>query len=273
MPCAGSVRVRLAGVVCALRVEPPDFRGWGVWRPLSHTAARLVRPAALAERQRYLGLFPRLSLILCRPGRGRWLALAAHKGDSRFRLSGLVPVFLVEEGQAFEVIDACFDGAGCWFEGTDTRHDAGAAAYLRRALEEMTEPGELRRPGLTPEERDAYALCHAAALEARRDRVEVRLRQALAHGGADLRGYVERDDCYRVEYVVDGQRHVSVVSRQDLGVQVAGVCLSGEDARFDLHSLVGVLREAQGGGVRVGQDNRGMPEEHYWRVHPPGEEA
>jgi hypothetical protein len=92
----------------------------------------------------------------------------------------------------------------------------------------------------------------------------------LEHAGAELKDYVERKDVYTVTYEVDGQRHVSAVAKKDLSVQVAGICLSGEDRKFDLHSLVGVIREAQGGRglVRVGHGNRGMAEEDYWRVHP-----
>jgi hypothetical protein len=270
----GQVQVRIAGVVCRLKVEPADFEGWGIFRPLTHSTACLVRPARLAERQRYLELFPLLRLILCGRAGQRWQALPAHQGDTRFRIQGLLPVYLVEEAQLFEVAETRFDGGQCWFERLDARRDPGSAAYLRQALEAMTEPEQLQRPGLTAEERTAYALNYwprlQAELEAQRDRTEERLRDALAHAGAAYRGYLERDDCYRVEYEVDGQRQVSVVSKQDLSVQVAGICLSGEDEHFDLQSLVGVIREAHGGGeiVRVGADNQGMAEEQYWDVHP-----
>lgn len=275
VPRGGKVQVRIAGVVCTLRVEPVDFTGWGVFKPASATAARLVRSATLGERQRYLHLFPAVRLILCERREGDWLALPAHQGDRRFRIQGTVPVRLVEEGQPFEVIAARFDGSQGWYEGPDERHDPARPAYLRQALNAMTEPDALQRPGLTPEERAAYLFCYLPRLraeeEARRDRSEERLRAALTHAGAEYVGYLERGDGYRVEYEVDGQRHVSMIAKDDLSVQVAGICLDGADAHFDLHSLVGVLRQAQNEGeiIPIGEDNQGMPEERYWDVHPP----
>jgi hypothetical protein len=275
VPHGGQVQVRIAGVICKLKVEPANFQGWGVFQPTSHTSARLLRRPTLAERQRYLRLFSRLGLILCDHRDDGWFAVPAHQADRRFRIDGVVPVRLVEEVQLFEVIECRFDGSQFWYEGPDERRDPGTAAYLRRSLNEMTEPERLSRPGLTPEERRAYALNYGQRLraeeEARRNRTESRLRDALAHAGAEYLDHLERGDSYRVEYEVAGRRHVSAIARDDLTVMVAGICLSGEDAQFDLQSLVGVLREAEveGGALPIGEENQGMPEDQYWDVHPP----
>jgi hypothetical protein len=268
------VLVRIAGVICALRIQPADFEGWGVFRPVSHSDATLVRHAKLAERQRYLELFPLVRLILADRYEERWLALPAHRADSRFQIEGMITVQLVEEAQLFDVIEARFDGMQFWFADADSRWDPAMASYLRRELGVLTPPEKVHRSGLTSEEREAYALNYwpryEATEEARQSREERRLRGALEHAGAELKHYVERHDVYTVTYEVDGQRHVSAVAKKDLSVQVAGICLSGEDQNFDLQSLVGVIRESQGDGglVRVGHENRGMPEEQYWHVHP-----
>jgi hypothetical protein len=270
----GMVQVRIAGVIRSLHVQPTDFSGWGVFRPISPAEATLVRPARLAERQRYLELLPRVRLILADRREHQWLAVPAHRGDARVQIDGLIPVRLVEEGQRFDVIESRFDGSQFWFAELDARGDPSQASYLRQELERLTPPDQLRRSGLTAEERDAYELTYwpryEATEEARQGREERRLRNALAHAGAELKDYVERQDVYTVTYEVDGQRHVSAVAKNDLTVQMAGICLSGEDRHFDLQSLVGVIREAQGGGafVRVGHENAGMGEDDYWRVHP-----
>ncbi len=270
----GLVTIRIAGVICTLRIQPLEFEGWGVFRPQSHAEANLVRTAKMAERQRYLELFPLVRLILSCRAEEQWHALPAHRADSRFQIDGVIPVRLVEDANLFEVIEARFDGTQFWYAGPDSRWDPAMANYLRQELGQLTPPEKLHRSGLTAEERAAYALSYwprfEATEEARRSREEERLRGALEHAGAKLQDYVERHDVYTVTYEVNGQRHVSAVAKKDLAVQVAGICLSGQDQNFDLQSLVGVIREAQGGGglVRVGDENHGMPEEQYWRVHP-----
>ena len=107
----GDVHVRIAGIICRLKIVPNDFEGWGVFHPVSHTEAILVRPARLAERERYLQLFPLVRLVLTdRHGDG-WHAVPAHQADSRFQIKGRIPVRLVEEAQPFDVIQTRFDGA------------------------------------------------------------------------------------------------------------------------------------------------------------------
>jgi hypothetical protein len=120
----------------------------------------------------------------------------------------------------------------------------------------MLPPRRLDRPGLTPEQRLAYAAEHVrrehAEIERRKLSDEGRLQTALEHAGARLTGFSEVQDVYRVSYVVDGRRHTSVVRKDNLAIASAGICLSGEDHKFDLASLVSVLREGQKVGIRHG---------------------
>lgn len=252
----GKVRVRIAGVVCTLAVQPADFEGWGIFQPRSHTTAELVRSAQLGERQRYLELFPAVRLILAWRQDEQWMALAAHRGDRRIEIAGHVRVRLLEEAQLFEGLVARFDGSEFWYDAADTQTSPATAAWLRQSLGELVEPAGLARSGLTAEQRDAYVLNfnqrvqailadERARAEAQRDWTEERLRRALEHAGARFRDYLERADVYQIHYDVDGRRHVSTVAKHDLSVQSAGICLSGEDAKFDLQSLVSVLREAE----------------------------
>jgi hypothetical protein len=290
----GVVRVRIGGVACRLRIEPAEFEGWGVFQPVSVRRARLARRADLAERRRYLDLFPMVRLIVCQRKGPKWLGAAASFGDSRVRIEGLVRIELAEEVQPFDVVASRYDGSTFWFDDLDPRRDPATAAHLRTALADRTGPAELNRRGLTAEERAAYELNywelvrpagaegippsgrrprHARDRQNREsgepesasdDPVFQRLRESLSHAGARLIGYVERADVLRVTYRAGGQEFTSAVEKKDLTVQVAGICLSGEDRKFDLASLVGVLREGvEGQVVRVGDDNRGMGEEDY----------
>jgi len=241
------VQVRIAGVRCSLRVEPAAFDGWGIFRPLSHSGARLVRAASAAERRRYLALFPAVRLVVCAVGSGQIEAVADNPADPRFELNAPVSAHLPEGVDAFDTIVARFDGGQFWFDEADARADPASAAFLRGRLADLADPGIVDRPGLGAGQRLAYAVAHARHMAA----IEVdeaasatrRLNAALGHAGAALRDFSDIGDAFRVTYTVDGQRHTSVVGKDDLTVRSAGICLSGLDEQFDLNSLVGVLRE------------------------------
>ncbi len=264
-----AVTVRIAGIVCRLRVDNQRFEGWAILHPLSTSRARIVRAAHLAEVATYLKLFPAKRLIAVLREDRRWYGLTAQQSDTRFRLDCPVPIWLAEESiQPFETLIARFDGRFFWYERRDPRRNPALAAYLRQALNEKVAPDALRKPGLSAEERAAYAWVWDLLEEARRTSVEQRLADALTHAGGQLQGFIERDGAYTITYEVDGTRHVSTVRKNDLTVLTAGICLAGQDRRFDLTSLVGVMREADAYGriLRVGDE--GINEEDYWRIHP-----
>jgi len=245
------VQVQIAGIRCSLTISPADFTGWGVFKPDNHRSATLARPATFAERQRYLDLFPSIPLIVCLRHDADCRALPASRGDSRIAITGLLPVRLIEDVQPFDTIRARFDGSQFWFDAPDARSDPSMAAFLRDALVQKQEPAQLARPGMSPEQSTAYALVfeirRQQEVERARHTSEGRIKEALSHAAAELRDFAELGDAYRVTFTVDGQRHSSVVRKNDLSVQAAGICLSGEDAKFDLHSLVGVIREGADG--------------------------
>ena len=83
----------------------------------------------------------------------------------------------------------------------------------------------------------------AAAAAGEAAATERRVRDALTVGGARLVGYEAGEGILRVTWERDGQRSVALVNA-NLEVVSAGICLSGEDQRFDLASIIGVVNEA-----------------------------
>lgn len=237
------VRVRIAGLVCTLRVAGEVKPGWAILRALSLETAQVVGQPSLQQIREYLALFPAVRLLLLTPTDDDWLALPAQSNTTRVQVSGPVHVHLAAGVQPFQQIIARFDGVAFWFQEVDRRHSPASAAYLREALAAGTPPAALHKSRLTAEERAAYQLVYEAHEAARRSQVEERLAGALAHAGANLAGYIERGDVYTVSYTVDGQLYHSTVRKDDLTVLSAGICLNGQDRRFDLQSLVSVIRE------------------------------
>ncbi len=248
-PClpGGRVRTRLHGLVC--QFEAPDgFEGWGVFTPEGRSA-RMIEPADPIAVSEYLALFPALRLRLIHPVAGRsWLGYPVNESDARQRLGHSRPmlVHLVDEGARLEVAVTRLEGGALWFDQLDRKADPLEAAVLNEALQAEVLPEKLSGKGLTPEMRVAYEL--AAAQESffqetlRLRNEHNRLRHALRVGGGNLGSYMDRGDHWVVEWTdSQGHRHSSAIGKGDLTVLSAGICLAGEDQRFDLQSLVGVV--------------------------------
>lgn len=240
----GKVRVRVDGIVYELQVDDRRFEGWGIFRMTGPGQAALVEPASLSLIGSYLKLLAQKKFVLLDQFDDLWFALPFSTSDTRFNLSGPVPVHLTRGAACLDTINARFDGSLFWFEAIDRRHDPAIARSLRRQLEQKVAPKEIRAPGLTPQEKLAYHLLwiHRYGQEIKDDRA--RIAEALSHSNATLDAFwYESDDRASVRFLVDGRLHVVDVRPSDMSVISAGICLSGRDSDFDLTSLVGVFRE------------------------------
>ncbi|MEW6282047.1 MAG: hypothetical protein AB1758_25810 [Candidatus Eremiobacterota bacterium] len=250
-PCvaSGRVRARVAGLVYTFAVDPGHFEGWGIFQAHDPRVAALEEEADPVQVAEYLGLLQPVRLRLAAPLSGRtWLAYPVNESDARQRLGKAcpLPVHLVDHGLKLEQVVARNEGGCLWFEEVDRRADPTEGERLRTALSERILPEQLAAPGLTPEMRVAYDLCtqseaaFAALFEGRR--TEERLRRALRLGGGTLQSFLDRGEHWVVDWTdTQGTRHSSAISKGDLTVISAGICLAGRDRDFDLQSLVGVM--------------------------------
>lgn len=96
---------------------------------------------------------------------------------------------------------------------------------------------------MTDAERRAFAIALAVRREAAKAPDERRIDRALRFAGADLVRWSEKNGTFEVTFRVDGAEHTTWISKSDLSLVGAGICLSDRDGEFDLTSLVGVIRE------------------------------
>ena len=249
-PLGGLVRVRVQGLLCELASTPRDFEGWGLFTADGPRTARLREQATLAQRQSYLERLPQVRMILVSPGQGKtWTALPANSevAARRYHMVGHRSLHLVERGRAFETVIARYDGANLWFDRPDRQCDPKMAAALARELRAFTPPDDVRVPGLTPEQRQAYRMVQALDPSRALARCsEERLRRALQQGGGTLQSFVDNGDTWTTQWSTQGgELHVSAIAKADLTVISAGICLDGEDQLFDLATLVGVVERQE----------------------------
>ena len=249
-PCVrgGKVRIRVGSMVYTFQPQPQNFEGWAIFGPINEKIAAVVDEPSLPQLAEYLQLLIPVRLQLaCVLQWQTWLAYPVNESDAKQRIGVAkpVPVYLVTEGSQFEQVVAGWDGHCLWFEEIDRRADPLHSEELRAALKKLTFPEEVRFKGMTPEMRTVYELVSRNIKDFEpKVRDERRLQRALKMGGGELRGFCDRNDYWLVEWTSgSGERHSSAIAKNDLTVMSAGICLSGDDMKFDLQSLVGVVED------------------------------
>ena len=208
--------------------------------------AEVIDEANLAQISEYLQPFKPLRLRLAYQLQNQsWLAYPTNEGDmkQRFHVVKPVVVHLVTEGVPFEQIIARWNGSAWWFEDLDRRADPSVVEALQTALKSLVFPQDLRFSGMTPELRTLYQLVTQNREDfSQQNQDETRLKTALNFAGGTLEQFQDQGEYWTVQWTTrTGEQHSSAISKQDLTVIGAGICLSGRDQEFDLQSLVAVV--------------------------------
>ena len=158
-PCAGEggVDLKNGDARWTLSVRPAGFHGWGLFAPVSRSAARVVRRATAEERRQFLSRLPVVRLVIC--GEATELgapAVAFTPADARFNLAGRTVAMLAFNVDLFETVLARFDGRRYWFDQADAQTTGDTAARLRSLLARRVAATSLPRR-LAPGQRTAYA--------------------------------------------------------------------------------------------------------------------
>lgn len=247
-----TVRVRVGGVICELKTNDRSFEGFAILEVQSLKRAKIIAAPTLTQTAEYLALFPKLRLVLIGQFEEIWWGLMASTGQKRIQLSGPVPVRFIRQPSRFSTVIVRCDGSNFWYEKDDKARNPIIARHLRDSLEKNVLPENVRYSGMVPAEALAY---HMAFLHKDNTYVlgkamtlDERIREALKHSGAQLDAFWQRgEESITVRFLADGNTHICNV-KNDLTLQSAGVCLRGEDQKFDLASLIGVLREGHSRG-------------------------
>jgi len=265
------IHIKINGVIYKLKTPKLKKDGFGVFKATDANNAKLVRDAESYEISEYLELLPRLNVVLVSKPNDRWLAYPLNIQSFRQRF-GVEPKLLsVLVADNVEVLDTAlvrFDGSTFWFDSATFTNSADKRATLRERIFEGNYgfPKDMK---LSPEEMLAFKFAASFHKEANKSKLEQRLQNEMARYNAQVDKYVERGENVEVQWKdnLTNKKYTSVFKAEDLSVVTAGICLSGGDKKFDLQSLVGVIREGENrwGVNHVGRG--GMNERRYWEMY------
>ena len=244
------VATHVEGIIYSFTI-PGTKEGWYQIQPADTKKARVLGPADFSEREKYLNYLDKIRLVLVMKKDGIFYGVPDKANKFGFEINDLLPIFLCDDTPLdFDRVIARFDGANIWFDRVDQGNDPAKAEYLRTSMVKVLEPEKLIFSGLTLEEKLAYTLRLTVDKKLVVDSQKDKLRRDVEFAGGSFVKFVERNDHFSVTYKVNRQEFTSYVSKDPVfSVISAGLCLNNNDRRFDLKSLVTVIREGQNRGL------------------------
>ena len=240
------VATRISGLVYTFTVSKKK-PGWYKIKPIDSKSARFVGEADYGDINNYLKRLGKIRMTLVLKRKNVYMGIPDKSNRYGLSVADTIPVLLHDDTVLdFDRVIARYDGSNFWFESVDINNDPSKADYLRDSIEKTRSPASIKYEGLTFEEKMAYSLRFTLDRTLKKERKEYTIKDDVEHAGGEFVRFIERKDHYSVTYKVDGYEYTSHISKdENRKVISAGICLSGNDALFDLKSLITVVREAQ----------------------------
>jgi hypothetical protein len=240
------VATRIARMVYTFQI-PGGQHGWLRIKPINSKRAKVVGPAELGEIEEYQKYLPKIRVALMMKQKDVYMGIPDKSNKFGLGISNPIPIFLTDDYPAdFDRIIVRFDGANFWYDRVDTSNDPTKGNYLRECMTKLVSPEKLKFTGLTLEEKHAYALRVSFDKRFVEDQKKSTIQQDVEFAGGKFKSFEEKSDHFSVTYIVEGQQFTSRISKDPRRMVLsAGLCLAGDDHKFDLKSLVTVIREAQ----------------------------
>lgn len=248
------VATRVSGMVYTFEI-PKTKPGWYCFHPIDHKRAEIKGEAGLDQVEQYQKRLPKVRATVSLK-KGRAYMAVVEKNSKEFLGRGIYVLLPDDSVSDFDRVIVRYDGCNLWYESPDTANDPSKSEYLRESLSKLVPAEKLYFSGLLFDEKAAYAFRTNMDKEYVEEVKKDSIQKDVEHAGGKLVKYSEKSDHYSVTFSVDGHKYTSYISK-DPSHQVitAGICLAGTDKRFDLRSLITVMREGQHEGLIHRFDN------------------
>jgi hypothetical protein len=245
------VATRVSGIVYTF-IIPKVKPGWYKIKPTDTKFAKVVGEAGLSEIEKYQKYLRDVRVTVAQKKDGIYMGII---GTGTMDVFGQTAYVLLADDTIsdFDRVICKYDGCNFWYSSLDSLNDPSKADYLRESMAKLVPPEKIKYKGLVFDEKAAYGfrvgLDLKYAEEMKRIAEEARkttLQKDVEYAGGQFVNSEEKSDHYSVTYIVDGHQYTSYISKDPSHrVITAGICLAGTDHRFDLKSLITVMREGQ----------------------------
>ena len=241
-----SIVSKICGLSYTFKITKQE-PGWYLFKPLSGYKARKYKMAEPADIEKYLKLLPQIRITLAYKKDGIYYGVPIKNNNLSIPENEILEIYLVDDLPLdFDRVIARYDGENFWYESMDMGNDPSKGSYLRDSFQKRVSPNKIHYKGLNFDEKLAYSIRTKIDEEFKKSREEESLKDDVEHSGGKFISFLDRKDHYAVTLEVDGHKYVAHVGKDHAHrIVSAGICLDGEDNKFDLKSLISLYRRGQ----------------------------